>query len=178
MGVSIEVWGAKVGTFTQLNKAKMTMRTLKTKHTLLLIRMVLFFLLVANGVESNPGPTVGKGKGQSSRVGRRTQVEVVQHVETDIQQHSQQRSTRGRTSALEVNQGSLNTWLNATGTSQETEQDLIGDTNSETQYDSDITELENNGNTGTMNTQSLLLEIHRDVKKMNNKFDSMDGTIG
>ena len=83
----------------------------------------------------------------------------MQHVETDIQRHSQQRSTRGRTSALEVYQGSLYTWLNATGTSQETEQDLIGDTNSETQYDSDITEIENNGNTGTMNTQSLLLEI-------------------
>ena len=53
MGVSIEVWRAKVGTFTQPNMAKMAMRTLKTKHILLLIRMILSFLLVANGVESN-----------------------------------------------------------------------------------------------------------------------------
>ena len=61
MGVTIEVWRQRIGTFSQPVRCKSAFNTLqlKSKYISLCIRTVLFLMLVVQGVESNPGPPPG-----------------------------------------------------------------------------------------------------------------------
>ena len=54
----MEQWRAKIGSFLQPVKSKTRLDTLKcnVKSLTLAIRLLLFFLLVAEGIEANPGP--------------------------------------------------------------------------------------------------------------------------
>ncbi|KAH3772025.1 hypothetical protein DPMN_173356 [Dreissena polymorpha] len=56
MGISVQQWRAKIGTFSQPVKCKQTLQTLKPMGLSLAIKAVLFYLLLAQCVESNPGP--------------------------------------------------------------------------------------------------------------------------
>ena len=47
-------------------KCKIQLRTLKQVSMKLVIRLVLFYLLVVEGIESNPGPQTGSTLGNSS----------------------------------------------------------------------------------------------------------------
>ena len=47
-------------------KCKIQLRTLKQVPMNLVIRLVLFYALVADGIESNPGPQTGSSRGNSS----------------------------------------------------------------------------------------------------------------
>ena len=72
MGVTTETWRVRIGTFSQPRKTPSTdIDSLKPKHMGLCIRLLLFFLLDAQCVETNPGPTT-KGRGDKSRVRRGT----------------------------------------------------------------------------------------------------------
>ena len=51
-------------------KCKIQHRTLKQVPMNCVIRLVLFYLLVAEGIESNPGPQIGSTSGNSSLRGR------------------------------------------------------------------------------------------------------------
>ena len=64
MGVTVEQWRAKIGSFLQPVKSKTRLDTLKcnVKSLTLAIRLLLFFLLVAEGIEANPGPA-SRGRG-------------------------------------------------------------------------------------------------------------------
>ena len=56
MGISLELWRARIGCFVMPRKCRTRVETLKPVFVSLAIRIVLFYLLVAEGVESNPGP--------------------------------------------------------------------------------------------------------------------------
>ena len=56
MGVSIQQWRAVIGCFSQPLKVRTRLKTLSLKYVSLSVRILLFFLLVVEGVEANPGP--------------------------------------------------------------------------------------------------------------------------
>lgn len=58
MGISIEQWRQRIGTFNQHWRCGLFLPQLRpsTKYLSLCIRVTLFLLLLAHGVESNPGP--------------------------------------------------------------------------------------------------------------------------
>ena len=79
MGISVELWRVRIGCFAMPNKCKTYMNTLKPVSISLAIRLVLFFLLIAEGIESNPGPSseseyrgaqFPRGRGRGGRGGR------------------------------------------------------------------------------------------------------------
>ena len=70
MGVTVEQWRAKIGSFSQPFKTKSRLETLKWKSVSLALRLVLFFLLVAEGIEANPGPG-SRGRGGNGGRGNR-----------------------------------------------------------------------------------------------------------
>ena len=66
IGVPTELWRLRIGCFTMPRKCKIQHRTLKQEPMNLVIRLVLFYLLVTEGIESNPGPQTGSTRGNSS----------------------------------------------------------------------------------------------------------------
>ena len=68
MGIDISQWRARIGCFTQPLKIKLHIQTIKVKNVLFVIRLLLFLLLVVQGIETNPGPGLGpndaRGRGQ------------------------------------------------------------------------------------------------------------------
>ena len=68
MGVEIELWRARIGSFSQPIKCKTLWSVLRVKSVSLCIRILLFLLLAVNGVETNPGP--GPNSGNAAEKGR------------------------------------------------------------------------------------------------------------
>ena len=74
MGNTVEHWRAEIGGFCQPVKPKSLLKSLHVKDKTFIslgIRVVLFLLLVVEGVESNPGPgppkSTAPGRGRGSR---------------------------------------------------------------------------------------------------------------
>ena len=57
MGVSLELWRARIGCFVMPRKCRTRVETVKPVFVSLAIRLALFYLLIAEGIESNPGPS-------------------------------------------------------------------------------------------------------------------------
>ena len=69
MGVSLELWRARIGCFVMPRKCRTRVETVKPVFVSLAIRLALFYLLIAEGIESNPGPhsrTTDAGSEQGS----------------------------------------------------------------------------------------------------------------
>ena len=64
MSISTSQWRVKIGAFSQPVKTKTHIKTLKTKYVSLAIQIALFYMLVVQGIESNPGPVTGSGRGR------------------------------------------------------------------------------------------------------------------
>ena len=56
MGISTELWRARIGCFVQPQKCKVHLRGIKLGSLSLSIRILLFTLLAVHCVETNPGP--------------------------------------------------------------------------------------------------------------------------
>ena len=79
MGITLELWRARIGCFVMPRKCRTHLETLKPVSVSLAIRLVLFYLLVAEGIESNPGPnsqTTDAGSDRGSPRGRAVEVEA------------------------------------------------------------------------------------------------------
>ena len=72
MGDTLQQWRARVGCFAQPVKSKTHLQTLCiNKNSIgIAIRILLFFLLVVQGIESNPGPGSQTGSTGSDVRGR------------------------------------------------------------------------------------------------------------
>ncbi|XP_053388271.1 uncharacterized protein LOC128551438 [Mercenaria mercenaria] len=188
MGISTEVWRARIGSFSQPNKCKNRLDTLKLGNISLCIGICLFFLLVAQCVESNPGPAKSRSRtgSENRRRGGATgyqpadQISSSQPITRELRSGTQSQNT--------VNQTALSSWLRSTenfGPQNKehwsTTDDAAQSTRSETFSNNSESEVEaeTNDNTEveTLNTTALLLEIRRDVKRMNKKFDSMEKSV-
>ena len=117
MGVSVEQWRSRIGSFEQPIKCKVSLPTLKLKHVLLSVRIALFFMLLSQGIEANPGPppvgsrtytrSDGRGRGSGTGRGRGRGGEDQYYLQ------SQTTARVTRSSSLSQNrQPSINDWLN------------------------------------------------------------------
>ena len=165
MGVALEVWRARIGTFVQPVKIKTSLKVLELKHShiSLCIRTVLFLLLVCQCIESNPGPTTQSSKGRGNKavhhVGRCTRNSSVDLL-APPPPPEQQPAVPG----TGYDHGTISAWLRS---EQLQSQD--------SRPDSAHTDSSNNQN--TIDTTQLLLEIRGDIKCMNKKFDSLQQTV-
>ena len=66
MDVSTELWRLRIGCYTIPRKCKIRLKTLKQVPMNLVICLILFYLLVAEGIESNPEAQTGSTRGNSS----------------------------------------------------------------------------------------------------------------
>ena len=129
MGISTEQWRAKIGTFSQPCKTKIYAETLKLFYNSFCIRIVLFYLLIAEGIEENPGPGstgpgstdrgrargrkgnefrgVARGSGLPKGRGSRDYFENVDSLSQLSQQVELRRSRQSRSRG----QSSINNWL-------------------------------------------------------------------
>ena len=72
MGVSLTLWRARIGCFVKPRMCRTRVETVKPVFVSLAIRLTLFYLLIAEGIESNSGPNsrstdAGSEQGSSPR---------------------------------------------------------------------------------------------------------------
>lgn len=206
MGVSIQQWRAVIGCFSQPLKVRTRLKTLSLKYVSLSVRILLFFLLVVEGVEANPGPPKSvsgrgsRGRGDSSGAlgfgaprGRGSRqadyfadFPSLERSRSTSRISSIRRSQRIHDQSSLSRQSSLNTWLMSSqpqqprDTSDFTQRsDNVTDvTDSDTEHES----TEGGGNNDTLdvnptNMTELLLEIRKDVKSMTRKFGNLEKTV-
>lgn len=205
-GVSVELWCIRIRCFVMPRKCKTHLKTLKPVTMSLVIRLVLFYLLVVEGVESNPGPpsrrsNTGGARGNRSPRGRGGQggrggsvntggsrwgdtndIFAAPSVETSTSQvNSGEPPYSLRRNSRPQSQPSLSTWLTSSQPQSQAQSHVqLSDPGQPDSTPSDMDlvsvtseqQLETDDNFDENNTTSLLLEIRRDVKKMNKKFDS------
>lgn len=211
MGDSVEQWRMRIGSFMMPRKCKIQLQTLKLKYVSLSIRILLFYLLLAEGVEANPGPqTRGnpgrsggspprgrggqspRGRGRGARGGRGSR-DWDQPVDIFADGDRNGRDNRGsqrydlRRPSRSETQPSVSSWLlNSQQRSQSEPRfdDLQPPSNLSTQSDtelasqtSDLNLNDNLNGTDTTDTTSILLEIRRDVKNLNTKFDHLEKSV-
>ena len=126
MGVSIEQWRCRIGTFEQPVKCKVSLPTLRLKYVSLSIRVMLFFMLLSQGIEANPGPPPtssvtyerggrggGRGRGAGAGAGRGSGRGARGGGDELYRSQSQGPGRVTRSSSQKQNrQPSINAWLN------------------------------------------------------------------
>lgn len=212
MGIDINQWRARIGCFSQPVKKFIHIQTLKIKHVSFALRLVLFLLLVVQGIESNPGPRPGRNSGVRGRGSNRSRGYNV--PEEDTQTDMQTDAMITRRSSRHINSASQNTmnsnnrpqllqqeltmWFSEIDNPQSQNQSQVSDTNNQpisedldnqlyqdteqNQSDTEIeTDLEVNSNEADIDPNSdlktLLLDIRKDVKQINHKFDTMKKSV-
>lgn len=208
MGVSVEQWRIRIGSFMMPRKCKIQVKTLKLKYVSLSIRILLFYLLLAEGVEANPGPqTRGnpgrsggvpqrgrggqspRGRGRGARRGRGSRdwdqpVDIFADVDRNSRDNrGSQRYDLRRPSRSET-QPSVSSWLLNSQQRSQSEPRLddlqppsIVSSRSDTELASQTSEPNLNDNLNETDTTSILLEIRRDVKNLNTKFDHLEKSV-
>ena len=148
-------------TFSQPIKVKTHIKTLKLKYVSLAIKIALFFMLAAQGIESNPGPTTGNRRDRD--VGTRISSALRREV-TNADDYVTCTSTPPLAEPPQISgstprgQPSVSTWLSHGNSRMQNDESAVSETD-----DIDIT--------------SILLEIRRDVKSLDKRFDSLEDTV-
>ena len=220
MGNTVEQWRATIGGFCQPVKTKTRLKTINIKNSTcisLAIKVVLFMLLVVEGVESNPGPRSNtndpsRGRGRGGRGNRgsargtgpprgRGSAHTDQfssfsdvnvddrHVGPDVRRSERLLSQPQLASQQTSNQTSLNSWLlhqssqmdhdTVHGPDQPDMPDPLSEGTQDTESDlftADGQELDLELESNPSTTR-ILLEIRKDVKQMNKKFDGLNKKV-
>ncbi|MES9883749.1 MAG: hypothetical protein ABW185_23095 [Sedimenticola sp.] len=148
----MDQWRSRIGCFTQPRKCRTHIQTLSVdRHTLSLgIRTILFFLLVAHGVESNPGPRPGnRGSGATAATRARGAGTSRDSLDSADNESSRSRALRSSQSS----QPPINAWFG-----RDNEAELTPDL-----VETDIRQLMGN--------------IYTEVKQLNKKFDSIQTDV-
>lgn len=217
MGIDINQWRARIGCFSQPVKKCVHIQTLKIKHISFALRLVLFLLLVVQGIESNPGPPrPGRNSGARGRGSNRSRGYNVPEEDTQTDAMVTRRSSGHMNSASQNTMNSngnsnnrpqllqqeLTVWFSEIDNpqSQSQSQSQVSDTNNQpipedfqldyqlyqdteqNQSDTEIeTDLEVNSNEADIDPNSdmktLLLDIRKDVKEINHKFNTMKKSV-
>ena len=185
----------RIGCFAMPNKCKTHTNTLKAVSISLAIRVVLFFLLIAEGIESNPGPYHGvdyrgaqsprgrgRGRGRGGRGGRGRAMPDIFADASDTGLSSQGQNgvgdSRYSLRRRPTNQPSVSDWLiESQPTVQPSDPERPNTTTTQSDMDLASETSETDDNHTEMGTTELLLEIRRDVKKMNKKFDHLERSV-
>ena len=206
MGISLELWRAQIGCFVMPRKCRTRVETLKPVFVSLAIRIVLFYLLVAERVESNPGPNSqptdagsergncprGRGgdrgggrsrNGRGGRGGRRARGDTVDIFADGATrgvpgpaQHSEPRYSLRHLSRSQ-NQPSVSDWLIGSQSQPQHASNEQRDNDLESEISEHRSEPTETDDIDGTSATALLLEIHRDVKCMNKKFDHREKSV-
>ena len=220
MGIDISQWRARIGCFTQPLKIKLHIQTIKVKNVSFVIRLLLFLLLVVQGIEMNPGPGPGpndaRGRGQPRGRGsnrgldsRRPDTYYDRRVTRTFSRNMRDAASRStsRSRQSRTNQQELATWFEEISNAQEETQiqtqvsnrsDQIlphdsqlpdeqsneqsepeqtqSDPETDTEYEIDPNDIDTDLE-GESNLKTILLDIRKDVKQINHKFDNMKKSI-
>lgn len=228
MGINIEQWRCRIGTFSQPIRCKVATPTLKLKYVSLSIRILLFFMLVVEGVEANPGPGStssergerassihsdrGRGRGRGGAAGgrgRRGTISGGQNLNLNLRSGADEDYRVTRSSVrLQSEQSSLSSWLglsqpsyqpadsaNENVTNRQNDRnrsdgvvaaarDDRTDTDTDDGFQTEMPPTRSTlsgGDIGGLDDSSdvktLLLDIRRDVKFMNTKFDKLERSM-
>ena len=209
MGNMLNQWRAAVGGFCQPVKCKTRFKTLQIRYHCFMslgLRTLLLVLLVAQGVEPNPGPPGGSFAGRGNRGsargvgaprGRGSADYFADYSDSEgrntgrgrgsggglrCSQRIQDRPTSNRPSLLSAwlttsqpQLGHASTMNPDNRVSSSPFSDTHSDNDSETEMDP-LDSGTPDPNTNTSQTQ-ILLEIRKDVKQMNKKFDKLDRKV-
>lgn len=160
MGINIELWRVRIGSFSQPGNHKLPkLQTLKSKHAGLYIRLVLFLLLAAQCIETIPGP-LKSGRGGRSRASTSHAPEPITSSQSMPDPEMTPRPDRG---VSHSSQASMQSWLNS-GYNNGNDTNLVD-------FDSNLQQLSGTG------VSDILLEIRNDVKSLNRKFDSLSRSV-
>jgi len=169
MGITIEIWRARIGTFTNPSSRKKTcLTTSASGHYLsLCIRTLLFFLLAAQCVERNPGPTSGRGRG-GGRGGRTSTVASLSTHDFDSSQNNVLNDVGHTYSTRSSSQSSLASWLQPESTSQASNFTQGPLTSPQPLQDT---------HTDDINVTSILLDIRSELRHINRRFDMLEKSV-
>ena len=193
MGVDIDTWRRRIGCFSQPCKEVTVLRTLKIKHIALCIRVCLFYLLIAQGIESNPGPIPGAGSQAGNgawRPGSTSGQRNINHPTganrgrggtgagrgADRRASTVDRPVPGSDRVLrssESSQNMMNAWLGRDRQSSGATYDF----QNESRDMSSSFSGPNDGEEGEIDLKTILLDIRREVRKTNQKFDSLETEV-
>ncbi|KAH3747203.1 hypothetical protein DPMN_181624 [Dreissena polymorpha] len=168
MGISVQQWRAKIGTFSQPVKCKQTFQKLKPMGLSLAIKAVIFYLLLAQCVESNPGPPKTGRKSGTIRGRSDATASSTSGQEAEVPA-SLTRPPRACSSGRSTNQISITDMLHFRDPRVISETDT-GDTGDTDMDDVDQLDCQN------LDFGNILLEIRKDVKRIHTKFDRQDKT--
>ena len=201
MGVDIDTWRRRIWGFSQPCKQVTLLKTLKTKYISLCIRVCLFYLLIAQGVESNPGP--GTGAGPQAGAGRSGSGSGQRNTNApNSRLYDNTSSSRGRGSSdrgagrgagrgadrraslidktapgtdrvlrsSESSQNVMNAWL---GRNRQSSGPTYESHNESKDMSSSFSGLYDDDD-GDVDLKTVLLDIRREVRKTNQKFDSLE----
>ena len=192
-----------IGRFCQPLKSKTRLKTLKLKYVTLSIRILLFLLLVVEGVESHPGPSRGdrgsrggrggenaargfgapRGRGSRSNDYFANFPPLGRQERPDTDSAGLRRSQRLQGQPAFDRQPLISSWL--TGSQAQGPSDSLNPasqnyaythSDSETEQDN-VSNADENVEVNEINVTNILLEIRKDVKSMNKKFGKMEKTV-
>ena len=205
MGIDIDIWRKRIGGFSQPFKGRFPLETLKLKHLSLYIRVCLFLLLVVQGVETNPGPNPAPSFGTSSGPARggstsgpRNSIGAANKPSgysnasrgrganaagrgasrrSTTYDNSQPASDRVLRSA-DASQNVMNAWLNSDRRSS----DFGYNTQSGSEQNRGLgspfsTGLYDDVGDGDIDIKTVLLDIRREVRMTNSKFDNLERQV-
>ena len=200
MGISTEQWRSTIGCFSQPLKSITRLKNIKLRYSACVsfgVRTLLFLLLVVEGVEANPGPPRGRGRGSKGASGfgpptGRGAGSTDYFSDNPNPDMAPLRRSQRLHEPLTNRQSLLNAWLTTTQSTQNQNTDINTDMNTNMNTNQEnLTEFapetpsEASGESesevfselGTGNTTEILIEIRNDVKRMNRKFDSLDKKV-
>ncbi|KAH3694656.1 hypothetical protein DPMN_082096 [Dreissena polymorpha] len=169
MGISVQQLRAKIGTFSQPVKCKQTFKTFKPMGLSLAIKAVLFYLLLAQCVESNPGPPK-TGRNSDTIRGRSDATASSSSGQEAEVPASLTRPPRSCSSGRSTSQISITDMLHFRDPRVISETDT-GDTGDTDMDDVDQLDCQN------LDFGLIILEIRKDVKGIHTKFDIMEHTV-
>ena len=180
MGIALELWRSRIGCFIQPTKhrSRTTEMNLSSALTFLSfsIRLALFALLIAQCVEPNPGPPKQvKGDNREKTV-RTRRTEKGSGVKYGMENNSTQEtniSTQQSVSAstsYNSDQPRINEWLNQTQRTENIDSDNEDDFQSTNGNPDQTVEV-------SMVAMQILIDIQRNIKMLNSKFDKMEKTM-
>lgn len=208
MGDSIQQWQCRIGSFVQPLKIKHVFQTLCVRLTFisLSLRLALFGLLLAQGIESNPGPgpgSTGSSRGINSgssvrgrgtghgRGGNRGGVsgrafssaepdDFFADVPKPGQSRRVTRSSQIVNESQSSQQQSISNWLTSQPSQQGQNESRLSPDHSATDSDTDndhALRMDNSeGQVGGM-PMNILLDIQRSVNRLDKKFDNIQKSV-
>ena len=213
MGDTLQQWRARIGCFAQPVKSKTHLQTLCiNKNSIgIAIRILLFFLLVVQGIESNPGPGSqtgstgsdvrgrgsgrgtsrgsgrgrGNGRGGSNRGGRGRGFEPEDFFAGEVTGQDRRVTRSSQSQTQSTHQLSIDGWLNSQPPPQSSQQQDTSPARSraDSGSESDIgnEQLGDMGLAGGLlggaTPMNVLLDIHRNVTRLNRKFDHIQKSV-